>query len=171
MVKIFFLKNIKVVRNPVGRSWEQKSLENQFEKRCRNRDARKPNCDRFFVDFGAILAFQNGAKTFQNRCWKGIKIFDQFLKASWNAIFSTKRRQDARRPPVLESAWRNARVAWGGLRRGKTDVQTPRTLALEDWLWKDSEGPGSNHLARRPELGGGSLRAFRRAYSGRPISF
>ena len=61
------------------------------------------------------------------------------------------------------AAWRNARVAWGGLRRGKTDVQTPRTLALEDWLWKDSEGPGVNDLARRPELGGGSLRAFRRA--------
>ena len=91
--------------------------------------------------------------------------FDRFLKASWNAIFSTKRRQDTRRSPVLESAWRNARVAWGGLRRGKTDVQTPRTLALEDWLWKDSEGPGIENSARRPELGGGSLRAFRRAFS------
>ena len=34
----------------------------------------------------------------------------------------------------------SARAQWGGLRRGKTDVQTPRTLALEDWLWKDSEG-------------------------------
>ena len=59
--------------------------------------------------------------------------FDQFLKASWNAIFSTKRRQDARRSPVLESAWRNARVAWGGLRRGKTDVQTPRTFESGTW--------------------------------------
>ena len=50
----------------------------------------------------------------------------------------------------------------GGFRRGKTDVQTPRTLALEDRLWKNSEGPRIENLARRPEMGGGPLRAFRR---------
>ena len=93
--------------------------------------------------------------------------FDQFLKASWNAIFSAQEAPRRENGAAKRSAWRNARVAWGGLRRGKTDVQTPRTLALEDRLWKDSEGPRSNHSARRPEMGGGSLRAFRRAYSSR----
>ena len=41
-------------------------------------------------------------------------IFDQFLKASWNAIFSVKRRRDSPKvcqegtgPPVLVSPWRN----------------------------------------------------------------
>ena len=77
--------------------------------------------------------------------------------------FSVKRRQKARVGEAKGSAWRNARVAWGGLRRGKTDVQTPRTLALEDRLWKDSEGPRIESSARRPEMGGGPLRAFRRA--------
>ena len=93
--------------------------------------------------------------------------FDQFLKASWNAIFSVQEPPRRENGAAKRSAWRNARVAWGGLRRGKTDVQTPRTLALEDWLWKDSEGPGFNDSARRPEMGGGSLRAFRWAYLSR----
>ena len=57
--------------------------------------------------------------------------FEQFLKASWNTIFSTKRRRESRHPPVFRWAQRNAQVAWGGLRRGKTDVQTPRTWSKE----------------------------------------
>ena len=59
--------------------------------------------------------------------------FDQFLKASWNAIFWTKRRQETRNPGKVESARRNVQVAWGGLRRGKTDVQTPRTFESGTW--------------------------------------
>ena len=57
---------------------------------------------------------------------------DQYLEASWNTIFSAKKRQETRNPRKVESAWRDVQVAWGGLRWGKTDVQTPRPLPLED---------------------------------------
>ena len=121
---------------------------------------------RLFVDFSSVFASNMGPSWEPRRSKIDVEMaskFDQFLKASWNTIFSA---QEAPRREILVntgSAWRNARVAWGGLRRGKTDVQTPRTLALEDRLWKDSEGPRINDSARRPEMGGGSLRAFRRA--------
>ena len=92
--------------------------------------------------------------------------FDEFLKASWNTIFSFKKRQETRNPRKVESAWRNVRIAWGGLWRGKTDVQTPRRVDVRNLALEGlgrTRRPGSNNLARRPQLGGGSLRAFRRA--------
>ena len=73
--------------------------------------------------------------------------FDTFLKVSWNIIFSTTRRQDASGSPVLESAWRNVQVAWGGLRRGKTDVQTPRTFESGTWS-KEMDLEGQEDLDR-----------------------
>ena len=67
--------------------------------------------------------------------------FDEFLKASWNTIFSVKKRQETRNPRKVESAWRNVQVAWGGLRRGKTEVQAPRTFESGTWSKKmDLEG-------------------------------
>ena len=44
--------------------------------------------------------------------------FDNFLKASWNAIFSTKKRQGCARGAPRASAGRNARIAWGGFKEG-----------------------------------------------------
>ena len=39
--------------------------------------------------------------------------FDQFLKASWNTIFSAQEAAGTRKLGKNQSAWRNARVAWG----------------------------------------------------------
>ena len=102
------------------------------------------------------MAFQNGAKTLKN----------QFLKASWNATFSAQEAPRRASGAKLRSAWRNARVAWGGLRRGKTDVQAPRRVDVRNLALEALERtikPGSNDSARRPQLGCGSLRAFGQA--------
>ena len=64
--------------DPVGRSWEQTSIKNRCKKRCGNRRPRKLDFYWFLLDLGGILAFQNGAKTLKNRCWKGIKIWSVF---------------------------------------------------------------------------------------------
>ena len=67
--------------------------------------------------------------------------FDQFLEASWNTILSTQEPPGARNPGEVEWARRNVQVAWGGLRRGKTDVQAPRTFEPRTWSKKmDLEG-------------------------------
>ena len=67
--------------------------------------------------------------------------FDHFLKASWNAIFSAKRRQKTIRGAPMCAAWRRAELAWGGLWRGKTDVQAPGRVAVRNVVqgrtWKD----------------------------------
>ena len=73
--------------------------------------------------------------------------FDQFLEASWNAIFSTKNTKDA--PEEVNMRWprRNVQVAWGGLRRGKTDVQIPRTFESGTWS-KEMDLEGQEDLDR-----------------------
>ena len=67
--------------------------------------------------------------------------FDQFLSASWNTIFSAQEAPRRENPGKIESAWRNVQVAWGGLRRGKTDVQAPGRVAVRNVVhgrtWKD----------------------------------
>ena len=68
-------------------------------------------------------------------------------KASRNTSFSAQERQDASGPHVLESAWRNVQVAWGGLRRGKTDVQAPRTFESGTWS-KEGDLEGQEELDR-----------------------
>ena len=67
--------------------------------------------------------------------------FDQFLEASWNTIFSAQEAPRDENPGKVESARRNVQVAWGGLRRGKTEVQAPRTFESGTWSKKmDLEG-------------------------------
>ena len=93
--------------------------------------------------------------------------FDQFLKASWNAIFSAQEPPRRADPPILESAWRNARVAWGGLRRGKTDVQTPRTFESGTWS-KEMDLEGQEDLDRIVQHAVPSWAADRFAHSAGP---
>ena len=49
--------------------------------------------------------------------------FDHFLEASWNEIFSGNMRPRGATSAAKASARRNARVAWGGLRRGNLRFQ------------------------------------------------
>ena len=58
--------------------------------------------------------------------------FDKFLKASWNTFFSTKKRQESRQGAASPRMMESARAQWGGFRRGKTDVQTPRRVAVRN---------------------------------------
>ena len=98
--------------DPGGRSWEQKSIKNRCKKRCGNRRPRKLDFYRFLVDLGGILALQNGAKTLQNRCWKGIKIwsvFEGLLERDFFGPRGAKTRQRRRSPQRMESA----RAYWG----------------------------------------------------------
>ena len=50
--------------------------------------------DRFLLEFGTILAFQNGAKTFKNRFRYGIKICLFFEGLLEHQLFKLKRRQE-----------------------------------------------------------------------------
>ena len=54
--------------------------------------------------------------------------FDQFLKASWNAIFQLKRRQDAKTPQIAAEDGVGPGPVGEDLGGGKPDVQTPRTF-------------------------------------------
>ena len=124
----------------------------------------------FEIQFGSIfyrfVSYHGRPKRSQDARKSMASKFEQFLKAFWNTIFSTKRRRESRHSPIFKWARRVAQVAWGGLRTGKTDVQTPRTFESGTWSKEISlrtRRPGSNGLARRARLGGGSLRAFRRA--------
>ena len=86
-----------------------------------------------------------------------------FWRPLGTQFFRYKRRQDAKTAQIGaqdESAQRNAQPPGEGWGEGS------RRLMSGTWLWKDPEGlrrPGFNDSARRPQLGGGSLRAFRRA--------
>ena len=78
--------------------------------------------------------------------------FDQFLKASWNAIFS------AQEPPRGASAadrrrrWSRPEATGGGFRRGKQEP--PRRRIQKEDGRKDSE-TSCAYSTRRPEMGGG----------------
>ena len=64
--------------------------------------------------------------------------FDQFLKASWNAIFSAQEAPGTRTRRKNESALRSAGRLGEDLGGGRQEPL--RTLALGGWLWKDPEG-------------------------------
>ena len=108
----FLKKHCFSLRDPVGRTWEEKSIKSRCKKRCGNRKAWKLNFDPFLIDLGAILAFQNGAKTLKNRCWKGFKIwlvFEGLLERDFFGPRGPKTRQRRRSPQRMESA----RGYWG----------------------------------------------------------
>ena len=115
--------------------------------------------DRYGSHLGLPKRSQDAHKSMLKRHSK----FDHFLRASWNTIFSAKTHQDAIRPPVLESARRNVQVAWGGVRRGKADVQAPRRVDVKNFALEGlgKKANSRSHSTRRPQLGGGSLRAAR----------
>ena len=54
--------------------------------------------------------------------------FDHFLKASWNAIFRPKRRQDAKMPQIAAEDGVGPGPVGEDLGGGKPDVQAPRTF-------------------------------------------
>ena len=89
--------------------------------------------------------------------------FDQFLKASWNAIFSIQEAPRRASAADRRSGWSRPEATGGGFRRGKT--RTSEKKNLEGGSGRIRR-PGSNHLARRPRLGGGLRRLtprYRRA--------
>ena len=83
---VFPVRKNKVFWDPVSRSWEQNSIKNRCSKQCGNRKARKLNFHRFLIDLGAILGLQNARRSKIDV--EMVSKFDQFLKASWNTIFS-----------------------------------------------------------------------------------
>ena len=60
--------------------------------------------------------------------------FDQFLKASWNTIFSVQ--EAPRRENAADRLRKRSRPrpSGGGFRRGETNVQAPRTFASGTWF-------------------------------------
>ena len=85
---------------------------------------------------------------------------NNFLKASWNAIFSAKRRKYAPQVVKMRAAGRNAQPPGEGLGEGSRRFDV-KNLALEDWS-KDKKTLAQRFSTPSP-LGGGSLRAFRLA--------
>ena len=73
-----------------------------------------------FIDFFWILRAKLGRKIDPRGTKIDVKMevkFNRFLKASWNAIFSAKRR--AKRPRVVPRGLRRGKCGpWGGLWRG-----------------------------------------------------
>ena len=84
--------------------------------------------------------------------------FVQFLKASWNAIFSTQEAPRRASAADRRSGWSRPEAPGGGFRRGKTRDRLPEPLRQElgprRWAWKDKK-TWMFYLTRRPELGGG----------------
>ena len=54
--------------------------------------------------------------------------FDQFLEASWNTFFSTKKRSGSRHSPASPRKMESARVTGGGFRRGKAGRSDSKNL-------------------------------------------
>ena len=70
--------------------------------------------------------------------------FDQFLKASWNAIFSTKKRRESRHSPAAPQIAAEDRVHTGllgeDLGGGRQTFKLQDGLMSGTWLWKGLEG-------------------------------
>ena len=129
----------------MGRSWEQKSIKNRYRKRYGNRKARKLDFDRFLIDLGAILA----SKTEPRRSKIDVEIaskFDQFLKASWNTIFSAQEPPRGASAANRRSGGSRPEATGGGFRRGKT--RTSKKKNPEGDRRKDSK-TSCAHLTRR----------------------
>ena len=89
-----------------------------------------------FIASGAILAASWPSKTEPRRSKIDVEMaskFDQYLKASWNATFSAQ--EPPRRASAADRRTRKSPhgPSGGGLRRGKTDVQAPRTFESGTW--------------------------------------
>ena len=87
-----------------------------------------------FIDFWSILRAKLGWKIDQKSkkidaetVWK----IDVFLKASWNAIFSAKRREKSPSHAPRGSARRNVRIP-GEDYGGEQEAKFPRTFWQED---------------------------------------
>ena len=69
--------------------------------------------------------------------------FDQFLKASWNAIFSAQEAPRRASAADRRSGWSRPEAPGGGFRRGKTRDRLPEPLRQElgprRWAWKDKK--------------------------------
>ena len=58
--------------------------------------------------------------------------FDQFLKASWNTIFSAKEAPRRENAADRRRRWSRPGLSGGDLGGGKPDVQTPRRVAVRN---------------------------------------
>ena len=102
-------------------------MKNRCKKQCGNRKARKLDFDRFLIDLGDILDLQDGAKTFKIDVEMASK-FHEFLEASWNTLFSTKKRWESRHPPASPFWWSRPGPTGGGFRRGKARRSSSKNL-------------------------------------------
>ena len=73
--------------------------------------------------------------------------FDQSLKAFWNAIFSAQEAPRRASAADRRSGWSRPEATGGGFRRGKTDVQAPRTFESGTWS-KEMDLEGQEDLDR-----------------------
>ena len=69
------------------------------------------------LDLGGILAFQSGAKTIKNRCWKGIKIWSFFEGLLERDFFGPRaaktRKRRSQKVGLAECAGRLGRIKEG----------------------------------------------------------
>ena len=108
-----------------------------------------------FIDFGWIWEPSWPSKTEPRRSKIDVEMaskFDEFLKASWNAIFSAQEAPRRASAADRRSGWSRPEATGGGFRRGKT-----RTSEKKNPEGDKKKNPETlcAHLTRRPGLGGG----------------
>ena len=99
-----------------------------------------------FIDFGWISEPSWPSKTEPRRSKIDVEMaskFDQFLKASWNAIFSAQEAPRRASAADRRSGWSPPWATGGGFRRGKTRDRLPEPLSQElgprRWAWKNKK--------------------------------
>ena len=95
-----------------------------------------------FIDFGSILEPSWASKTEPRRSKIDVEKaskFDQFLKASWKAIFSTQEAPRRENAVFRRRRWSRPGPGGGGFRRGKPGPQAPRTFESRGMRKKRAE--------------------------------
>ena len=105
--------------DPVGRSWEQKSIKNRYKN-----DAETERLgNSISIDFKSIWEPSWASKTEPRRSKIDVERatkFDEFLKASWNTIFSAQEAPRRASAADRRRRWSRPGPTGGGFRRGES---------------------------------------------------